>query len=204
MKTTNGERRGICPMATANDKSKQASATTTSWRIDPSASQVEFSARMRLMFVANVTVKGRFSDVKGTFTGDEREPTNVKAQVTIGSASLDTKQAARDKHLRSADFFEVERYPHLTFTSQRIEALDPAQGHYRITGLLTIRDVAREVSLDAWHLSQKAGVQRHVLNLTTVLKRHDFGMVWSRPIQVIADDVTITLHIELVPTSSPA
>lgn len=191
-------------MATQNDKNPVSATKVTTWQIDSAASRVEFSARMRLMFLANVTVTGRFADVQGTLTGDESNPTAGQISVTIGTASLDTKMPARDKHLRSADFFEVENYPNLTFTSRRIEALDQAQGHYRVVGLLTIRDVAREVSLDAWYTPQEADKQRHTFNLTTLLNRRDFGLVWSRPQQKIADDVNITLHIELIPASSPA
>jgi len=190
-------------MTISTDRNQVATPTTT-WKIDPNTSRAEFTARMRLMFVAAITVKGRFTDLQGTFTGDESDPTNAQVNVTIGSASLDTKLPARDKHLRSADFFEVERYPHLTFTSQRIEALDRAKGHYRVTGTLTIHGVAREVSLDAWYVAQptEAGEQRHTFDLTAALNRRDFGLVWSRPMQKIADDVTIALHIELVPASA--
>ena len=124
--------------------------------------------------------------------------------MTIGAASVDTKSSPRDKHLRSADFFDVERYPNLTFTSRRIEPLDAAHGQYRVTGLLTIRDVARDVTLDARYMPQPRVVQRHTINLTTVVDRRDFGLLRSRPMQKIADDVTITLHIELVPATSPA
>jgi polyisoprenoid-binding protein YceI len=197
------ETKEIDPMTIPADKNPAAPPTSTTWDIDPAASWVEFSTRMRLMFLANVKVKGHFSDVQGTFIGDEQKPTNANVQVTIGSSSLDTRSAARDKHLRSADFFDVEHYPQLTFTSRRIEALDPAHGQYRVAGLLTIRDVTREVSLDAWYTSQPGAVLRHTVNLTTDLDRRDFGLVWSRPMQKIADDVTITLHIELVPAASP-
>ena len=186
-------------MTTAHDKNLGAATQVTTWQIDPAASRAEFSVRMLLMFLANITVKGGFSDVRGTLTGDERNPTNAQISVTIGAASLDTRNAARDKHLRSADFFEIDTYPTLTFASQRIEALDQLKGHYRVTGLLTIRDVACEVSLDAQYTPQEAGRQRHGFDLTTRLNRRDFGLVWSRPQQKIADDVSISLHIELVP-----
>ncbi|MGO8946275.1 MAG: YceI family protein [Ktedonobacterales bacterium] len=192
-------------MTTPDNTNQDSAATATTWEVDPNASQVEFTAGLRLLFVANMKVKGRFSDVQGTFIGDEHQPTNANIEVTIGSASLDTRSAARDKHLRSADFFEVERYPHLTFTSQRIEALDPVQGHYLVTGLLTIRGVTREVNLDAWQVPETTAAEktRHVFNLTTMLNRRDFGLVWSRPTQQIADEVNITLHIEVTPAPSP-
>jgi polyisoprenoid-binding protein YceI len=188
------------------DKNPAAPATSTTWEIDPTASRVEFSARMRFMFLANITVPGRFTEVHGTLTGTgaDNDLSNAQVSVKIGTASLDTHSAARDKHLRSADFFDVENYPQLTFTSRRIEALDPAHRQYRITGLLAIRDVSREVTLDARYAPQPGAVQRHTVNLTTALDRRDFGLVWSRPMQKIADDVTIRLHIEMVPTPSPA
>lgn len=91
--------------------------------------------------------------MSGALTVDERDPAHSHVTVTIGTTSLDTKRPARDTHLRSADFFDVARYPSMTFTSQRIEALDQAAGHYRVTGTLTIREISHEVSLDVWHVS---------------------------------------------------
>ena len=150
-----------------------------------------------------VTVLGRFSDVAGTLTLDEREPANSHVTVTIGATSLDTKLAARDTHLRSTDFFDVEHYPAMTFTNRHIEALDQAAGHYRVTGTLTIREVTREVSLDAWNVPPwTAGDSRLTFNLTTVLDRRDWGLTWGRPVQQIADEVNLTLTIRFVPVSS--
>jgi polyisoprenoid-binding protein YceI len=91
----------------------------------------------------------------------------------------------------------------MTFTSQRFEALDQAAGHYRIAGTLTIREVTREVSLDAWNVPPwTAGDSRLTFNLTTVLDRHDWGLTWSRPIQQIADEINLALAIQFVPASS--
>ena len=190
-------------MTTTNDSNQVPTTSITTWKIDQEASSVEFTSRMRLMFVMKVTVLGRFTDVAGTLTMDEHEPTNSQATITIGTASLDTKMAARDKHLHSADFFDVEHYPSMTFTSQRIEALDQAAGHYRVTGTLTIREVTREVSLDAWNVSsQTANDSRLKFNLTTVLDRRDWGITWSRPIQQIADQVNLALTVQFFPVSS--
>lgn len=190
-------------MTTTNDKSQVPATSITTWKIDPGASSLEFTARIRLMFIMKVTVLGRFTDVAGTLTVDEREPTNSHVTVTIGTASLDTQLAARDKHLHSADFFNVEHYPTMTFTSRRIEALDQAAGHYRVTGTLTICEVTREVSLDAWNVSSRtAGDSRLTFNLTAVLSRRDWGLTWSRPIQQIADEVNLALTVQFVPVSS--
>ncbi len=190
-------------MTATNDSSQVPTTSVTTWKIDQEVSRVEFTTRMRMMFVMKVTVPGRFSDVAGTLTVDEREPANSHITVTIGTTSLDTKMAARDKHLRSADFFDVEHYPSMTFTSQRIEALDQVGGHYRVTGTLTIREMSREVSLDAWNVPHwTAGDSKLTFNLTTVLDRRDWGLTWSRPIQQIADEVNLTLTVQFVPVSS--
>lgn len=190
-------------MTTTNDKSQVPAASLTTWTIDPEASRVEFTARMRLLFVMKVAVAGRFPDLAGTLTLDEREPTHSQATVTIGTAGLDTKIAARDTHLRAADFFDVEHYPTMTFTSQHIEALDQAAGHYRVTGMLTIREVTREVSLDAWNVPLRTvGDRRFTCNLTTVLNRRDWGLTWERSIQRIADEINVALSVQFVPVSS--
>jgi polyisoprenoid-binding protein YceI len=190
-------------MTATNERSQVPATSVTTWKIDQEASRVEFTARMRMMFVMKLTVLGRFSDVAGTLTLDEREPANSHVTVTIGTASLDTKMAARDKHLYSADFFDVEHYPAMTFTSQRFEALDQAAGHYRIAGTLTIREVTREVSLDAWNVPPRtADDSKLTFNLTTVLDRRDWGLTWSRPIQQIADEINLALAIQFVPASS--
>jgi polyisoprenoid-binding protein YceI len=149
-----------------------------------------------------MSVVGRFSDVSGTLTVDEREPANSHVTVTIGTASLDTKQSARDKHLRSADFFHVELYPTMTFTSQHFEALDQVAGRYRVTGTLTIREVSHEVSLDTWLVSPSpTDEERRTFTLTTVLDRRDWGLTWKSAIQQIADEVNLALTAQFVPAS---
>jgi polyisoprenoid-binding protein YceI len=190
-------------MTTTNDRSQLPATSVTTWEIDPQASRVEFTARIRLMFIMKMTVLGRFSDVAGTLTIDEREPANARVTITIGSASLDTKLAARDKHLHSADFFDVEHYPTMTFASRSIEVLDQVAGHYRLTGTLTIRGVTREVSLDTWNVPPRtAGDSRLTFNLTAALDRRDWGLSWSGPIQQIADEVNLALNVQFVPISS--
>jgi polyisoprenoid-binding protein YceI len=190
-------------MTTTSESNQISTTNITTWKIDTKASIVEFASRMRMMFVSNMTVKGRFTDVIGTLSVDESEPTNSHVTITIGTASLDTKMAARDKHLYSADFFDVEHNPSMTFTSQGIEILDQAEGHYRITGNLTIREQTHEVSLDAVDISSKtSGDSRLTFHLTAVLDRRDCGITWSRPMQKIADQVNLELTVQFVPDSS--
>jgi polyisoprenoid-binding protein YceI len=103
----------------------------------------------------------------------------------------------------ASDFFDVEHYPTMTFTSRRIEALDQGAGHYRVTGTLTIREVSREVSLDAWNVSPRSeGDGRLTVTLMAVLNRRDWGLTWSRPIQQIADQINLALTVQFVPVSS--
>jgi hypothetical protein len=101
-------------------------STHTVWTIDSAASRVEFAIRKRLFFVKTVTVTGRFTDMQGTIWLDEQEPAHSQADVKIGAASLTTRQARRDAHLRGADFFDVERHPTLIFTSRCTETVDRA------------------------------------------------------------------------------
>jgi len=184
-------------------------APRTTYRIDPAASRIEFTIWKRRFFVTHRLVTGRFTEVQGTITLDERDPANSRAEATIGAASLTTgtdnpswlqamEVRQRDAHLRKADFFDVARYPHLTFASQRIEAVDRAAGRYRVTGELTVRGVTREVILDATYVpaTSDGPGRRIALTLTGPLNRRDFGMIWNRSYLVIADDLVVTIAVE--------
>src|SRR5690348_1814141 len=176
---------------TRSESTHDAPGGRTSYQIDPAASRVEFTIGKRHFFVRHLLVTGRFNDVQGTISLDEDEPANTRAEVTIGAASVDTRMGKRDKHLRKADFFDVERYPHLTYVSRRIETIDRATGRYRVVGDLTIRGVTREVALDATYVPDTgAGPRRIMLTLTGGLNRRDFGMVWNNPLVTIPDDLS--------------
>jgi polyisoprenoid-binding protein YceI len=167
------------------------------YQIDAGHSQVEFTIHKRLFFVMPMIVIGRFADVRGTISLDEQRPANSRAAITIGAASINTRMGKRDKHLRNADFFDVARYPHLTFTSRRIEVIDHAAGHYRVAGDLTIRDVTREVTLDTQYAASSTGPERRIaLTLRGSLNRRDFGLVWNRSYIDVADDLTVSLRVE--------
>jgi polyisoprenoid-binding protein YceI len=191
------------PLARDISRNNGLSSTRTTYQIDPAASRIQFTIRKRLMYVKHLLVTGRFTDVQGTMDIDEREPANSRAEVTIGTASVDTKSpmGKRDKHLREAEFFDVERYPRMIFKSRRIETIDRASGHYRVVGDLTVRDVEREVILDALYTPARheAHEPRISLSLTTTLNRRDFGMSWNRSYIDIADELTVTLEVEASP-----
>jgi len=120
--------------------------------------------------------------------------------VTIGAASIDTGNRQRDKHLRTADFFHVDRHPSLTFQSRQVEAIDQAAGRYRVVGDLAVRGVTRPVTLDARYEPAKGtGPGRRIkLTLTGSLNRRDFGIVWDNPLFHVADDLTVKLEVEAI------
>src|SRR3954464_13744672 len=100
-------------MATTSNVTNRAAT----WRLDPAHSSVEFSVKHMMM----TTVRGRFKDISATLTGDEESPEGCCVEVQIGAASIDTGSPDRDAHLRSPDFFDADRYPHITFKSKRLE-----------------------------------------------------------------------------------
>src|SRR6185436_17034865 len=115
----------------------------TVWNIDPAHTNVEFAVRHLMIS----TVKGRFGDVKGTVALDLANPAAAQVDVTIGATSIDTRNSDRDAHLRSADFFDVEKFPELRYVSRKVDVLP--DGTFRVVGDLTIRGVTREVPLAA-------------------------------------------------------
>lgn len=175
------------------------STGTTVWKLDSAHSLVEFSVKH--MMIARV--KGRFSDVEGTIALDESDITKSKIEVEIDAASIDTREPKRDAHLRSPDFLDVEQYPHITFTSRRIER--KGENAFNITGDLTIRDVTREVVLDARYEGRGNdpwGGERLGASATTTIDRRDYGLTWNQALEtggvLVGNEVKISLEIEAV------
>ena len=171
----------------------------TTWSIDPAHSHVEFAVRHLMIS----TVKGRFTDVSGVVRTHDGDPAQGEVDITIGVASIDTREAQRDAHLRSADFFDVEHVPTMTFKSRRIEG--DAGDRFTLAGDLTIRGVTRPVVLavtaegrgkDPW------GGERAGFSATTKIKRSDFGLTWNQLLETggvaVSDDVKISIDVELV------
>ena len=176
------------------------SATTTSWNIDPAHSVAEF--KVRHLMISNV--KGHFARMAGTLTIDQTDLTKSHAEASIEAASIETRDAQRDAHLKSIDFLHVEEFPTLSFRSTRIR---PAgEGELTVEGDLTLRGVTREVSFfvegptepvkDAW------GNTRVAVSATTKINRKDFGLVWNGALEaggiLVGEEVTITLDVEFV------
>jgi polyisoprenoid-binding protein YceI len=176
-----------------------ATETTTVWNLDAAHSHAEFSVRHLMIS----TVKGRFPEVAGKVVVDEVNPAKSQVEVTIGVASIDTREAQRDGHLKSADFFDVEKYPNITFRSTRIDGA--INGAFKVVGDLTIRDVTREVVLDVTSEGRGKdpwGGERSGYSATTKIKRGDFGLTWNMALEtggvVVGDEIKISLDVELV------
>jgi polyisoprenoid-binding protein YceI len=186
----------------ATSGSPRSATIPAIWQIDPAASHVAFTTSKRVFFVKELAVTGRFTDVRGAITLDEGTPANARAAVTIGAASVGTNQGKRDAHLRKADFFDVKRYPTLTFQSRRIETINPSKGQYRVTGDLTIRGVTREIVLDGAYSPPRYGTHTPQIGvtLTTSLNRRDFGIVWNLPIMQVADEIPVTIAVVVTRT----
>ena len=177
-------------------------ATQTSistWTVDPAHSIVEFAVKHLVI----TTVKGRFRDFEGTIRIDESHPENSSVSASVDVASVDTNTADRDAHLRSDDFFNAERYPKITFRSTTVERVDDT--HYKVHGDLTIRDVTKQVVLDAefeGEVDDPWGHRRAAFTATTQISRNEFGVKWNQLIEtggaVVSDNVKITLNVEAV------
>jgi len=173
--------------------------TTNNWNIDAVHSGVNFSVRH--MVVSKV--RGRFAKYSGAITMDDGDITRSVVDVTIEAASLDTGVPDRDTHLRSPDFFDVERFPTLRFRSKRIEKLDDAR--YRAIGDLSIRDVTREVSLDVEYGGRAKdpwGNERIGFVAKAALDRKDFGLGWNQLLEaggvLLGDRVDVEIEVQAV------
>lgn len=169
------------------------------WVIDPSHSLVEFSVKHMMI----ATVKGRFSKFEGSFTADVTDLTTAQFAATIDAASVDTRDEQRDGHLRSADFFNVEEYPTLTFKSTRIERV--SGDDYKLTGDLTIRGITKEVTLDATFEGTGKdpwGNERAGISAETKVNRKDFGLVWNVALEtggiLVGEQVKISIQAQAV------
>jgi polyisoprenoid-binding protein YceI len=175
-----------------------ASATQTTWTIDPAHSHVEFAVRHLMIS----TVKGRFGVVTGTVKTDDTDPAKGEVEVSIDAASIDTREAQRDAHLRSGDFFDVEKFPSMTFRSTRIEGRGDS---FKVIGDLAIRGVSRPVVLDvtAEGLGKDPwGGDRAGFSATAKIKRSDFGLTWNQLLETggvaVGDEIKISIDVELV------
>ena len=170
------------------------------WNIDGAHSQTGFSVKHFMIS----TVRGDFDKTEGKVVLDEADVTKSTVEATIDVASVSTRDEKRDTHLKGPDFFEVAKFPKMTFKSTKVER-DGAG--YKITGDLTIKDVTKPVVLTVDAISAEtkdpfAGALHRGTHASTKINRQDFGLKWNKAIEtggaVVGDEVTIELNVELI------
>jgi len=175
-------------------------ATATPWNIDADHSNVGFSVSH--LMVSHV--KGNFNKYSGVVDINDKDITKSKADVTIDASSINTNVQKRDEHLKSADFFDVAKYPTLTFVSKKWTKA--ANGALKISGDLTIHGVTRSVVLNVAPFSRESkdpwGSTRTGTSASTTINRKDFGLVWNQALETggvaVGEEVNISLDIELI------
>ena len=175
------------------------------WSIDQVHSTVEFTAR----HMGLSKVRGRFTEFRGEIEGDPADIASARARFEVGLASVDTGTEARDTHLRSADFFDVEKFPTMVFQSKSIT---PAgDGTYLLVGDLTIKDITHEVSLRYEHGGEGVdpyGNRKAGGTLTGVIKRSDWGLKWNVPLDgggwLVSDKIGLEIELQVAETSDAA
>ncbi len=175
-------------------------STTTLWIIDPVHSNAQF--KVKHMMISNV--KGEFTSVKGSLQFDEQNLTNSLVEAEIDATTINTRDAQRDAHLKSGDFFDVEKFPTLTFRSTNVSK--KADGELAVAGELMIHGITRTVTfeVEAPSVATKDpwGNTRIGLSATARVNRKDFGLTWNAALEtggiLVGDEVTITLDVEFV------
>lgn len=174
-------------------------ADAQTWNIDSAHSAAHFAVRHMMVS----TVRGDMGKVTGTVTFDPKQPAAGSVEATIDVTGIDTRDAKRDAHLKTADFFDVATYPTITFKSKTLTPV--AGGGFKMTGDLTMHGVTKEVVLDVEPLRPEViqgGNSRTGTTATGKINRQDFGVKWSRALDgggvVVSDDVAITIDVELV------
>jgi polyisoprenoid-binding protein YceI len=172
--------------------------------IDPGHSEVGFLVRHLVS-----QTRGRFNDFSGTVNLDPKNLANSSVDFKIKAASIDTNVADRDKHLRSADFFDTEKFPEITFKSKSVTAA--GKDTYNVTGTLTMHGVSKEVTLPVTYLGQAKdpwGNTRAGFETATKLDRKEYGIVWNKAIDnggvLLGDDVNVSINLETVKAAPAA
>ncbi|MEX2299855.1 MAG: YceI family protein [Bryobacterales bacterium] len=169
------------------------------WRVDSAHSYVGF--KVRHMMVS--WVRGQFADIKGTVKFDPADPSKTNVEVEIDANSINTANERRDKHLRSADFFDVENHPSIRFVSKRVEG--SSQSGLKLIGDLTMHGVTKEIALDvdapAPAVADGRGGEKSGVSASAKINRSDFGLTWNRALEAggvtVSDEVTLEIEAEL-------
>jgi polyisoprenoid-binding protein YceI len=174
-------------------------ASLTTWNVDPAHSAAEF--KVKHMMIANV--KGKFTGISGVLSLDEADITRSSVEASIDATTLNTGDAQRDGHLKSAEFFETEKFPALTFKSTSVAA---AGDGFKVTGDLTLHGTTRSVTFDVDGLSTPAkdpwGNLRVGLEAKTKINRKDFGLTWNAPLEtggvLVGEEINITIDVQFI------
>ena len=177
-----------------------ALASATIWNIDPDHTNVGF--KVRHLMISNV--RGSFDKHTGVVDINDKDITKSKVQVTIDTASINTNVQKRDDHLRSADFFDVAKFPTMTFVSKKVAKA--GKDKLKVTGDLTLHGITREVVLNVEGPTKVSkdpyGNIRSGATATTKINRKDFGLVWNAALETggvaVGEEVTINLEIEMI------
>ncbi|MDD2336145.1 MAG: YceI family protein [Geobacteraceae bacterium] len=177
-----------------------AFAFASNWAIDPDHSNVGF--KVRHLMVSNVY--GNFGKHTGTVEINDNDITKSRIEVSIDTNSINTNVQKRDEHLRSADFFDVAKFPTMTFVSTKVARVGTDK--LKVTGNLTLHGVTKQVVLDVEGLSKESkdpwGNIRRGATATTKINRKDFGLVWNKVLETggiaVGEEVTISLEIEMI------
>ena len=182
-------------------------AEVSTWEIDSAHSGVHFSVRHMMI----ATVRGEFRKVTGTIQMDEKDISKSSVEAMIDASTVETREERRDNDLRSANFFDVAKFPTISFKSTSVTRL--GEGRFKVAGNLTMHGVTKEVILDVEGLNTQVNDPRRGPKMgasaTTQIKRSDFGLTWNRVIETggvaVSDEVGIVIDLELVkkaPTAS--
>ena len=183
--------------------STTATIPTGTYAIDPSHSRIGFIARHAMV----TKVRGSFNEFEGSGSFDSDDPTKSSLQLTIKTDSIDTRNADRDGHLRSNDFFDMETYPEITFASTAVEQID--DDNYRVTGDLTIKDVTKPVTIDFEYTGTAVdpyGNHRIGLDGSTKVNRKDWGVNWNAALEaggvLVGEMVTLEFDVSAIRTDA--
>jgi polyisoprenoid-binding protein YceI len=174
-------------------------AFASTWDIDTGHSAAQFSVR----HLAVSNVRGEFGKITGTLQLDDKDITKSTVEATIDVTSINTREEKRDQHLKSPDFFDVAKFPTITFKSKKVAK--EGSDRLKVTGDLTIHGVTKEVALQvdgpAKPIKDPWGNTKTGITATTKINRKDFGLTWNKALEtgglVVGEDVTITLDVEL-------
>lgn len=175
-----------------------AAAMAAPYEMDPAHSEIGFSVKH--LMISNV--KGKFDKFTGVFDYDAKKNQLKDVHVSIDTASINTANGKRDEHLRSGDFFDVTKFPKITFKASKIDGVAAPGKTFKVTGDLTIRDKTKKVTLDFTNNGEMEfmGVKKVAFTAVGQIKRSDFGLTWNKALEsggvVVGDDVGIHLEGE--------